>query len=291
MKKILLFLIGLTLAISMLVSCAPTSAKVQTPEPSDDASPVSALPEPSPSVLETPEPTISAIVSPSPEPTVSADVSPSPKPSSPTLLTFDEAREICATWLENHTDVPSEYFDEWVVDPYEIPPPTYYLFNVPYYKIFVSNCLDGASKFSHDILVQAETGALLSLSEVWLDENLQTTTVELLDDWYAAETAASAPASLTADEAIAVYDAWLQEHSDNPNDTAEYSLDKQSNSKFVLFGEQYYYFKAEDGWMYWYNILVHMETGELLFMMIEDGMFGGTTIMPLDDWYDMANVQ
>jgi hypothetical protein len=241
----------------------------------------------------TPEQTVPADISPTPEPTVPVVASPTPAPeaSEPTLLTFDEAREICATWLENHTDVPKEYFDEYVVDPYEIPPPTYYLFDVPYYKFHVSYSMDGASGFSHDILVQAETGALLSLYEVWSDEKLQTATVELLDDWYAGEPAAFPPARLTADEAVAVYDAWLQEHPGNAEYSTDYSIDKQSNSTYVLFGEQYYYFHAKDGWMYWYNILVHMETGELLFIMIEDGMFGGTTIMPLDDWYDMAPAQ
>ncbi len=278
MKKRLLYLIGLILATALLASCDPPAATtVQTPEPTVNASPVSALPEPSPLISETPEPT------------VPADVSPTPVPSVPTLLTFDEAREICGTWLENHADVSSDAFHEWVVDPYEIPPPTYYLFGVPYYEFPVSHSRDGASGFWHSILVQAETGALLSLYEVWSDEKLQTTTVELLDDWYAGEPASYAPARMTADEAMGIYDAWLYEHSDNSSD--DYSLDKQSNSKYVLFGEQYYRFDAEDEWKYWYNILVHMETGELLYMMTSDGMFGEISIEPLDDWHDSTNAQ
>lgn len=280
MKKILLYLIGLSLATALLVSCDPPyTTTVQTPEPTDNPSPVSAKPEPSPSILETPDPI------------VPADVSPTPEPPAPTLLTFDEAREICGTWLENHADLPSYTIHEWGYAPDEIPPPTYFLFGVPYYEFLVSYRWDGASGFSHEILVQAETGELLSLYRMGSDEMNLTTTVEFLDEWYAGEPAAVAPARLTTDGAIAIYDAWLYEHSDNPEYCAEYSIDKQSSDMYVLFGEQYYLFYAKDEWKYWYKILVHMKTGELLFMMITDGMFPETSIEPLDDWYDSTYAQ
>jgi hypothetical protein len=286
MKK--LYLVGLTLAMALLVSCVPTSTTpAQTPQPTDNSSPVSSLPEPSPSLLKTPEPTVPADVSPTPKPTVPANVSPAPEPSASTLLTFDEARKICGTWLKDHDDVPSELFQVLANVSFETSPPTYFLFGMPYYEFQVS--YDAASKSWHYILVQADTGELVSLNKM-RTKNL-TVIVELLDDWYVGEPATYAPASLTADEAIEIYDTWLSEHSDNPEFSAEYSLDKQSYDTYVLFGEQYYFFQAKDEQKYWYNILVHMETGELLFMMIEDGMYGGTTIEPLDDWYDTTYPQ
>ena len=51
-------------------------------------------------------------------------------------------------------------------------------------------------------------------------------------------------------------------------------------------GEQYYYFPAKYIYMYYFNILVHMESGELLHFLIEDGMDPNNTIEPLDDWYN-----
>jgi len=131
--------------------------------------------------------------------------------------------------------------------------------------------------------VHAETGELLSLFRVKTDEEHLTVTVELLDDWYNDEHAEYASARLTANEAIAIYNTWIDKHFDN---NAEYRLNGQSHDEYVIFGEQYYYFHAEDGYKYWYNILVHTRTGELLFVEISDGMFGGEHIMPLDDWYD-----
>ena len=109
--------------------------------------------------------------------------------------------------------------------------------------------------------------------------------VDLLDDWYNNEPAEFAPATLTAEEALEIYNAWMEARFD---EDAGYRLDNQSYNTYVIFGEQYYYFGAEDEYLYWYNILIHMETGELLYLLIYDGMFGGSDIMALDDWYDIA---
>ncbi len=274
LKKKLLYLLALTLTITVFVSCAPASPTVQTPNQTVNSPSASSLIEPSLSTSET---------------TAPADPSPTQTPYTQAFLTFDEARKICSSWLENHDDVPSHTFHEWVYDPYEIPPPTYFLFGEPYYEFPVSNSWAGASGFSHLILVQAKTGELLSLYKWGTDQKHLMTTIELLDDWYSGEPAISAPASLTSDEAISIYNAWLYEHSDNQGYSGEYSIDAQANDTYVLFGEQYYRFHAKDDQKYWYNILVNMETGKLLFMMITDGMFSETSIELLDEWYNRTH--
>ena len=95
------------------------------------------------------------------------------------------------------------------------------------------------------------------------------------------ESESSKPASLSVDEAIAIYNTWL----DNHEDISSHTLHKQYYQTFNWFGEQYYWFGADDASRYWYNILVHMETGELLFMMKSDGEYSATSIELLDDWY------
>jgi len=84
---------------------------------------------------------------------------------------------------------------------------------------------------------------------------------------------------LTSDGAFMIYDTWLESHPDAP-------LISRQSRLIEYLGEQYYGFPAKYTYMYYYNILVHMESGELLNMLIEDGMDGGTHIEPLDDWYD-----
>lgn len=107
--------------------------------------------------------------------------------------------------------------------------------------------------------------------------------VDLLDDWYNNEPAEFAPATLTAEEALEIYNAWMEARFD---EDAGYRLDNQSYNKYVVFGEPYYYFHAEDEYKYWFNILVHMDIGELLYLEIDDGMYGGSGVVALDDWYN-----
>ena len=256
-------ILAITLALIMLL----TFASCGDISPENSAPPSATVPPPT--------------SSPSSDPTDPADASTTP-PSEPTLLTYDEARAICGAWLDDHADLTSYSIPDY--DPYEIPPPTYSLFGTDYYEFCVSYSWDEAyaNGHLHYILVHAETGELLSRFIIITEGERRTVTVELLDDWYTGEHAAYPPALLTADEAMAIYDAWRDKH----GDYSEYSLNRQSYGQYVIFGEQYYYFHAEDGYMYWYNILVHMETGELLFMMIEDGMFGGEHVMQLDYWHD-----
>ena len=236
----------------------------------------------------TPPPTPSQSL-PSPEPADPADVSETPASPAPTLLTYDEATAICSAWLDKHADLsPSYAIHDWGYSPGEIPPPTYFLFGEPYYEFYVSSDWDydldwdRRSGYSHLILVHAETGELLSLFMMKSAGERLTAIVEPLDDWYNTESDAYPPARLTADEAIAIYEAWV----DDRDEHSYYRLNRQSYDEYVIFGEQYYHFHAEDDDRYWYNILVHTETGELLYMLTSDGMFPETSIEPLDDWYD-----
>ena len=95
------------------------------------------------------------------------------------------------------------------------------------------------------------------------------------------EPGTSSPARLTAGEAREIYNTWLNDHAE----IADYTLSDASET-YEWDGEDYYLFHAEEMSLYWYNILVHMETGELLFMMTSDGEEPITTVEPLDDWYD-----
>jgi len=91
----------------------------------------------------------------------------------------------------------------------------------------------------------------------------------------------SESAFLSVDEAILIYNTWL----DNHDEVSSYTLDKQYYQTFDILGEQYYCFNADDPIRYWYNILIHMQTGELLFMMKSDGEYPATSIEPLENWY------
>jgi len=95
------------------------------------------------------------------------------------------------------------------------------------------------------------------------------------------ESGTSAPARLTAGEAREIYNAWLVDHAE----LSDYTLSDE-NETYEWDGEVYHLFHAEEMSRYWYNILVHMETGELLFMMTPDGEDPETTVEPLDDWYN-----
>ena len=64
---------------------------------------------------------------------------------------------------------------------------------------------------------------------------------------------------LTANEAKAIYNAWL----DNHVEISSYILG-QSNEIYTLNGENYHLFHADEISKYWFNILVQMKTGELL---------------------------
>ena len=89
-----------------------------------------------------------------------------------------------------------------------------------------------------------------------------------------------APARLSAEEARALYTVWLETHPE----LAEYTLSAVDDT-YEWQGEQYHMFHTARPDWYWYNILVHTETGELLFLMTPDGEDPVTTVEPLEDWY------
>jgi len=210
----------------------------------------------------------------------------------PNELTYEEAMAIAQAWLDDHPDLSAYFNGDWSYDPYEIPPPTYSLFGTQYYEFILSSNGEEAEDawYSHIILVPAETGELLSMycdirfGVDWL--YIEDVYVTLLDDWYNGGHATYPPARVTAQEALAVYAAWRDDHFDDDSYFSDITLNEELYGTYVIFGEPYYYFKPETGMPYWYNILVHMETGELLFVEMCDGMFWEEYVMPLDDWFN-----
>jgi len=87
---------------------------------------------------------------------------------------------------------------------------------------------------------------------------------------------------LTVESARALAREWLSNHpvEDGPNTLDSTTLDFTHNNK------EYYQFFLTTPQMYWFNILVQKETGEMLLLIIEDGMDGGLYVEPLDEWYD-----
>ena len=203
----------------------------------------------------------------------------------PPQLSYEEARAICGAWIDDHPDLTS-YELRPLGYGAEIPPPTYDLFGEQYYEFGVSFLWDQtySTGYSHVVLVHADTGEMLSLFMSQMDGGFLTQTVLRLDDWYSGEYAAITPALLSPDEAAEFYDAWIEEHRGDRDVSNLYSLDKYFYAMYEIFGDQYYHFSAEEDYLYWYNILVHADTGELLFMMTSDGMFAETIIATLDEW-------
>ena len=127
-----------------------------------------------------------------------------------------------------------------------------------------------------EILVHKETGALYHS-----DSPYSSVGFTPIDNWYNKDHAEYAPA-LSANDARAKYTAWLKNHAE----MSAYTL----NPQYEIYedGAYYYWFHAENPEWYWYNILVDMETGELLFMMTPDGEDSTPTTEPLDDFYSRS---
>ena len=92
----------------------------------------------------------------------------------------------------------------------------------------------------------------------------------------------SAPeAFLVAEEARGIAQAWLDDHPiKEPN-----ILEREYDS-LIVDGEEYYMFFPDSHEMYWFSILVHKETGEMLSRTRSDGESPIEEIEPLDDWYN-----
>ena len=100
-----------------------------------------------------------------------------------------------------------------------------------------------------------------------------------------AETETDSPgaleAFLPADEAREIAQAWLKDHPIKEPDILEREYDS-----LIVDGEEYYMFFPDSHEMYWFSILVHKETGELLARVKSDGESPIEEIEPLDEWYN-----
>jgi len=257
--------------------------------PTENDKPQKPSPSPANPSPENPSPTKPPPVKPSPDPTPPTDA---PPPPDTPAMTYDEAFEICVGWLVNHKDLSSysvrkeeEEFEDYPI------PSTYSLFGEWYYKFLVSYEWneDYTFGYAHWFLVNEKTGKLLSLFRTMSDDEGMTHTVELLDAWYNGDHYDFRPELLSAVGAVAVYDAWIAKNISSYKNFYYYPLNKDFYDIYTIFGDRYYHLHAEEDYIYWYNVLVHIETDELLFMLTGDGLYPETVIEPLAEWFDRMN--
>ena len=186
---------------------------------------------------------------------------------------IDDARMILQTWINSH---PFQMGSVIASDGYLVSGETqgedYSFEGAGYYRFYLDIIRLGLA----EILVHKETGWLFHLESPYSSSGF-----EPIDDWYYRDHAEFA-SPLSADDARAVYNLWLGNHAD----MSSYALEAYSHEIYEIDAEYYYFFHADEMSMYWYNVLVNMETGELLFMMAPDGEDSTVEIEPLDDWYD-----
>ena len=270
-----------TLALSLIFSLPALAACSDETTDKGEKSPT---PPPVETPIPMPTPT------PSPEPPDPVIESPMLDPQTQTPLTYEDAMEVCKAWLERDWNFTPYTIYDMSVPGYPVPP-TYYLLGEHYYEFYVTYHLVYTSDVSHHILIHEKTGELLSLSQTINDGGHRVLTLESLEDWWYAggcecECDEIESALLSVNEALDVYYARIDVLPDDLIHFSDVRLDRRSYGFYVVFGEKYYYFKAEEDQMYWFNILVHADTGELLFMTSHDGMYGGTDIEPLEDVLD-----
>jgi len=95
---------------------------------------------------------------------------------------------------------------------------------------------------------------------------------------------------LTGDDAKEIVVAWLDRHTELPPDSLSVCCCGIYPSH-IIFGDPYYSFFVDGMPVSLFSILVHIETGELLFKAkIEDG-FIITVIGLLDDWYSWEYIE
>jgi len=87
---------------------------------------------------------------------------------------------------------------------------------------------------------------------------------------------------LSVEEAREIAQAWLDEHPvHEPN-----LIEEDEHEDVEHDGNSYFRFFHIEPMIYWFSILVNVESGELLVMLTEDGMEPGPPVIePLDDWY------
>ena len=91
----------------------------------------------------------------------------------------------------------------------------------------------------------------------------------------------------TVEESREIAQAWLDENPvEEPN-----LLDIDNFEKITHENVDYYRFFHIEPDMYWFSILVKIETGELYVMIVEDGMEPETPFVePLDVWYSWDSI-
>ena len=205
-------------------------------------------------------------------------------------LTYDEAFDMCNEWLNENMALDSYAAIKWFEEDFEEIPPTFSLFGQDYFEICVSYAFDESydNGYTHYFLVHERTGEIISFYRSFTNGVYQIATLESLSQWYYGVREPYAPVLLTMEEAISIYDTWLENRFDDSEDISYYRLNNQTKNKFEIFGEQYYYFYAEIDYYYWYSVLINMRTGELLIFMTGDGLLSETIIEPLDDWFNRA---
>ena len=267
-KKVTAVIIALSV-ISMLLLLAACSDDTANNTDKKATPPPVETPTPTPPPTPTPQPPDPVIDEPKPEPQMQAP------------QTYEDAVAICIAWLDERSDLSSYTIYDMAEPGYPVPP-TFSILEERYYEIYVVYNEGGAFEFSHLILVHEETGELASFSWMISNEEHRTYTLESLDDWYTGERVELTDALLSADEALEIYYARIDDLPPTMALFNETPMNEQSTVTFVLFGEQYYHFIAEEDYKYWFNILVHMDTGDMLFMFTSDGLYPETEIMLLE---------
>ena len=102
----------------------------------------------------------------------------------------------------------------------------------------------------------------------------------ITDSEPAADDEAAADAGLNADEARGIAQAWLNEHP-----IREPNILERGHERGLFDGEEYFEFFLDSHEMYWFSILVNIQTGELLSRVVSDGEVSTEEIEPLDDYY------
>jgi len=272
-KKVAALVLTLSIVsmLLLLTACGDEATdkgeKIPTPPPVETVQPV-------PPIIPSPEP---------PDPEVEPQM---PEPQMQTPLSYEDAVAICAVWLDEHDGLRTYLISDMSEPGYPVPP-TFSIFGENYYEVHVTYTITGTHIYSLVILVHEETGELISLTSEANDDQSFTYTMKPLDDWRIDESVELTPALLTEDEAFEIYNARVNDLPDDLIYFAETRMNSQSYIRFlVLFGEKYYLFVAEEDSMYWFNILVHADTGDLFFMYQSDGMYPETVIEPLEDVFD-----
>ncbi len=181
------------------------------------------------------------------------------------FLTVDEARKKLQSWTDTHPfqlggNIEAES------DEYEADGVTYYRFYLGIVRLGIA-----------EILVDKETGDLYHLTSPYA-------TVEFapIDDWYEKDHAGYADDSpLTADEARALLQAWLDEHPLQPPVVIAKDYEEHS-----IQADVYYLFTLDSEVDYWPMFLVHQQTKELFLAFGPDDLLPTGSLWSPDDWYN-----